>query len=601
MLAMIDAVIFILFQYFIIAVFSCAFYGYGKLWDGVLQLPFIDDVVLRGCLRIATGMGVFIVAMQIIGVAELLKKDVIRALVVLGVLLVFIRKNPRPAVVGSMDIGVRRSYWSFWYGAAAVLAFMAITVLTLDAPLLPPTHWDELMYHLPHVREWLAEKSITVNEWLRYPYSPYNFNLLYVAIIAFTENAGSNLIHALAGWLVVFLIFRVVKNNFGPFTAVLAAAIWISANKWFFKTSYIELGVALFVFSSTVYFILWIQDGSKQSSLLVTAAFFLGLAAGTKYQAAIYPPFFIVAALLYERKPFTWLKVSIAFLIPCVFWYLRNLLVTGNPVNPLAGSIFGYYDWNEADFLYQLFDLKNSRNFPRSEIWLAFLILLFPVVWRSKAMCWMILLSIYSAVIWYFTSHYDRYLVPQYPVLALLGAVGLSYLLQLLVSFSGESERWLKIQASVVFGKVVFGIVLLVFLMQILPSVTKSLARIPIGAEARHAYINANAQNFGILVSLQANYSNEKIYQLGLEGGLFYGPRRIYGDHFGPWRYRDFEPLSAPDLHKKLRDNNFTVLAVHRNSVNGIEGKPKFHDYFEEIIGSNGDKAYRLLDIKKFF
>ncbi len=594
----VDATIFILSQYFIVTIFAFAFYGYGILWDKLINLPFINDTLLRICLRIATGMGVFIIGMQIIGIAELLKKDVIRALVLLGITLVFIKKTPSSILISSTATGTQRGSWNIWYGAAAVLALIVVTATTLDRPLAPPTHWDELMYHLPHVREWLAARSITVNEGLRYPYSPYNFNLLYAASMGATGENNSHLMHALAGWLITIFIFRTAQNNLGPFTAALAAAIWISASKWFFKTSYIELGVALFILSGTIYFILWIQDTSKHSSLLITAAFFLGLAAGTKYQAAIYPPFFIIAALIYERRPVTWLKVSLAFLAPCIFWYLRNLILTGNPVNPLAGNIFGYYDWNEADFTYQLFDLKNSKNFPRPEIWLAFLVLIFPIAWRNNSIRWMIFLSIYSTIIWYYTSHYDRYLVPQYPILALLGAIGVSYFLQLFLSISAGSDKLLKIQESAIFGKVAFSTVLVIFLVQTLPSTAKSLARVPIDAKTRHSYINARAQHFGILVNLQANHSNQKIYQLGLEGGLFYGPRRLYGDHFGPWRYRDFEPLSAHDLHKKLHDNGFTILAVNRNNTKSIEGKQKFHEFFAEIIDDDGDKAYRILEPK---
>lgn len=590
----INSIIFILSQYFIVTVFALAFYGYGNLWDKAVQLPYINDKLLRSCLRIATGMGVFIVGMQIIGIAGLLKKDVIRALVILGIALVFIKKSPSPILASPTAMGTPKGAWNIWYGAAAVLALAAITATTLHKPLAPPTHWDELMYHLPHARAWLAAKSLTVNEWLRYPYSPYNFNLLYAASMGATGENNSHLMHALAGWLITLLIFRIAQNNLGPFTAVLAAALWISANQWFFETSYVELGVALFVFAAMIYFILWIQDESRHLPLLITSAFFLGLAAGSKYQAAIYPPFFIVAALFYDRRMTSWLKVSIAFLAPCIFWYLRNLILTGNPVNPLAGSIFGHHDWNAIDFAYQLYDLKNSRNFPTPEIWLAFLALLSPIAWRNKASRWMLILSIYSTFIWYFTSHYDRYLVPQYPILALLGAMGVTHLLRLLASIAGGSGRLLNIHQSMAFGRLVFGAVVIIFLVQTLPSTARSLARVPIDATARHIYINDHAKFFGIMLNLQIHYPNEKIYQLGLEGGLFYGPMVIYGDHFGPWRYRDFEPLSAYDLHKKLQAQGFTILASNGN--NGAANKPDFNQYFSEILNSSGDKAYRVLD-----
>ena len=186
--------------------------------------------------------------------------------------------------------------------------------------------------------------------------------------------------------------------------------------------------------------------------------------------------------------------------------------------------------------------------------------------------------------------------MPQYPILALLGAIGVFYLLQFLTSIAGGSGRLLKIQQLVVAGKVIFGAVLFVFIVQILPSTEKSLARVPVEARDRHNYINDHTKHFGIMLSLQIEHPNEKIYQLGLESGLFYGPRLIYGDHFGPWRYRDFEILSAYDLHKKLHAQDFTIIAVNRN--NRIADKTDFKKYFFEVLNNNEDKAYRVLGSK---
>ncbi|MGB3071136.1 MAG: hypothetical protein WBC18_21455 [Ottowia sp.] len=555
----------------------------------------MEDKFLRVCLQITAGMGVFILGMQIIGITGFLKKDFVRALLILGIALVFLKSSTNTTPSNSTTTAVQRPAWDRWFDSAALLILLAFLATTIYKPLTPPTHWDELMYHLPHIREWLSAKQITVNEWLRYPYFPYNFNLLYAALISINGDYDASLMHAIAGWLITLLLFRFTQKNHGSFAAILAVAIWLPAVKSFFETSYIDLGQTLFIFTSAIWFILWAQDKYKTASLLIASAFFLGLAAGTKYQAAIYPPFFILAAALHERRLTVWIKVAAAFLIPCIYWYARNLVLTGNPVNPLAGSIFGYYDWNAGDFAWQMEDLGLWRNFPPPAIWLALVPLLLPVAWKNKTTRWMMLLSIYSTSIWYFTSHYDRYLVPQYPLFALLGSAGLVYLLQEFQKIVFKNTFLSTNQLGNI-GKLSFTVVVVVTVGYVFPSVIKEFKKIPTTAETRHKYINDHAPYFAFLQALQEQYQTEKIYQLGLEGGLLYGPRHMYGDHFGPWRYGDYiSSSSAFDSHKKLSSKGFEILAVDPAATKRLEKLPNFHQYFSETLERNGAKAYRIL------
>lgn len=585
---------FILSQYAFVVIFACAFYGYGKLWDKILHTPLIADHLLRTCLRIAVGMGLFIVGLQIIGATGYLKKDVIRALIMIGLALILFRNSSQSTLTGSTASGFQRNTWNSWFNIAALFLLLSSLATVIDKPLLPATEWDDLMYHLPHVREWLFSKKISINESIRYSYFPYNFDLLYAAVIGSTQEQNSHLMHAFAGWLVTVLLFRVTQNNHGPIAASIAVIIWISASKWFFKTSYIELGLALFIFSSATYFIIWLQDENKTPATLISSAFLLGLAAGAKYQAAVYVPFFIITAFLYERRLSVWSKTTAAFLLPCVYWYIRNTVLTGNPVTPLAGNIFGYYDWSAADFAYQLFDLRNSKSWPQPEIWLSLLAILTPYSWKNTSTRWLVLLSLYSAVIWYITSHYDRYLVPQYPILAMLGAFSFCHVLSSLAPIFGKSPGILAIKSSNVAGKTACALAAIIFFGYYIPLAKKSLENLPVTAEEKHVYISERAKNFGILINLQVNHPNAKVYQIGLEGGLFYGPRNIYGDHFGRWRYNDFKPLPPKQLHEKLSKQGFEILAVNQDSVQGFERQKDFSTYFQEIAQANGDKAYRL-------
>ncbi|NYT25189.1 hypothetical protein H0A73_16435 [Alcaligenaceae bacterium] len=72
-----------------------------------------------------------------------------------------------------------RSCWggSGWLEAAmlAVLFLLSVAVA-----LHPPGHWDDTMYQLQLARDYVQQQAIVLNEYLRFPLFPQNFNLLFV-------------------------------------------------------------------------------------------------------------------------------------------------------------------------------------------------------------------------------------------------------------------------------------------------------------------------------------------------------------------------------------------------------------------------------------
>jgi len=160
----------------------------------------------------------------------------------------------------------------------------------------------------------------------------------------------------------------------------------------------------------------------KPLGWLVAAAFALGLAAGSKYQALIYLPFSVpfCSASNADRKP--GLPWSRPFCYPVVYWYVRNAILTGDPFDPLGARIFGYHDWNEWDLTAQFNDLKGVANWPPKCLWPALLAPLLPRFYRAPVWRGTLLLAAYASIVWLLTSHYDRYLLPMFPLLALLSA-----------------------------------------------------------------------------------------------------------------------------------------------------------------------------------
>lgn len=90
-------------------------------------------------------------------------------------------------------------------------------------------------------------------------------------------------------------------------------------------------------------------------------AFLFCVAAGSKYQVLWLLPLFGAALLRRHRLQGpgwrmrsgwpTWRGAALAFALPCMYWYARNALLTGEPFNPLGGRLLGFTDWNLDDYL----------------------------------------------------------------------------------------------------------------------------------------------------------------------------------------------------------------------------------------------------------
>jgi hypothetical protein len=102
------------------------------------------------------------------------------------------------------------------------------------------------------------------------------------------------------------------------------------------------------------------------------------------------------------------------------------------------------------------------------------------------------------------------------------------------------------------------------------------------------------------LLSLIDKSTIGRIYQIGLEGELYYIGAPVIGDHFGPARYRDTVKLrSSPDeLAEHLRslgaDHLLIDLLRYPNGFNIDADDPLFAKYFELVRETPRAALYRI-------
>ena len=589
---MADSIQFILKNYSALLLLVLVFWGFGQTF---LQRTgsTSGDRWLDMAIASTTGAGIFIFVLQILAAIGKLQFAILIIIILSGLILAVIQTvalvkyRANRTFFAPVRHAKNRLYW-------VSLVLMAAALLpTFIAPLTPPKEWDELMYHLPHANQWAQTGRLTVNEWLRYPWFPYNFNLLYSAALILRGDILAHLVHAFAGWMVTLMVYRLGVLYSNWIIATLAALIWLSLSKHFFSNSYIEMGIALFITTACATCFFWFEDSSRRG-WLVLSAFMLGLAAGSKYQALTFVPLFFALLIFCDRRPSSLVLVCIAFLLPCLYWYARNLLVTGNPFNPLGAKLFGFYDWNLQDYTWQFLDIKRVANWPKPPLW-PLLLVPFLKPWKqNRFLRSASIFGLYALVVWYFTSHYDRYLVPAMPVLSLLAAWAIFESISRLGSILKMRIPWFTVVCQRHALNVLGGIAAALLIIFSVNNGYKKASQVATTEEQRTDFLRQHVVAYDLLMQLHAT-PDLKIYQWGLEDIIYYAPNPVWGEVFGPWRYADLNGLSIPALATRLRQQGFNTLLIRDSMLAPLLPQNEFPHYFQLLGRGNGAQAFRIL------
>jgi hypothetical protein len=239
-------------------------------------------------------------------------------------------------------------------GLAAALA--AALVLRLFTGLGKTTFlYDTLSYHLHAPLTWLHAGRVSI---VPSPfgdpapaYAPANLELVFLFLMA---PLGSEVLAGVGqipfAALATASIAAAVREGGGSRAAGLGAAlafllvpeVWTQA-----PTAMTDLGLCAFLLASFAFASRLARTGAPVDA--GAAGLALGLAVGTKYVGVLLAlPFAVVAALALRPRRLGW-QPTLAWIAPLVglggAWYLRNLVVTGNPFYPVAGFGFpGLYD-----------------------------------------------------------------------------------------------------------------------------------------------------------------------------------------------------------------------------------------------------------------
>jgi hypothetical protein len=401
----------------------------------------------------------------------------------------------------------------------------------------------------------------------------------------------AHLMHASSGLLAAALTFAVGRCFLDARTGLVAAVLVVYSGRWGYDNATVDLGLMLFW--SAAFASLALHHRYRDARFAWLAAFLAGIAVGIKYQGLFFLPVFVVLALVLERRARVVAGAVLIFVLVGGYWYLRNYLLSGDPVHPVGGPLFGFWLWDARDLANQLDDLDRTRLWRH---WVYLPALLAAAYWRrsSPSLRGLLLCAAGFLLVWYPGSGYWRYAVSVYPMLALLSA----YVLVQLWSASAlvALRAHLPWHRMIACSRVALLVLALAAAWQLL----RELDKVHPDDGSRRHYLAGKFAGYALVSSLP-DVPGRVLYQLGFEDQIYYLSGVTIGDWFGPARYAEVMRRSrdAAALSKHLAWLGADTLLVNleREPFSGLIWDPRMTDHFRLLAHNDSAALYlRLTD-----
>ena len=269
-------------------------------------------------------------------------------------------------------VQVRPLRWSGAAGVGGCLLGGAWLVAWLWATI-PPTFYDELVYHLVIPQRALATGGLLTVPWVHYTLMPHASDLLLAWGMVLGDDLGARAIQ-FALWVMCFLaVWAIVEVMARPRDAAwapsfIACAFAASPMVWFLGTlSFTETGQAVGLLCSAVVIAAvpaqrLEREGAPETPLphphsWLALGLMLGLVASSKLSGLYWVAAALVAARVAEWPLAALSRAAVIALLTVTPWWIRAFVHTGNPVYPMFYGLLGGQPWSAESQARLLADL----------------------------------------------------------------------------------------------------------------------------------------------------------------------------------------------------------------------------------------------------
>lgn len=494
------------------------------------------------------------------------------------------------ALLGGGYLAARRPKLSLAQPIDALSTLMAggFFLLAIVVCYHPPGAWDDTMYHLPLARHYLEQGSLALHEFVRFPLFPQNINLLMSLGLMFGDARLAQVFVTLPLFIIALGLMGLSQIFCGRslWGAVAAALVFvIRPVRETLGYAYVDNALALFCFAATIVLVLAPSTGRGARGWLLIAGLLAGTAAGSKLFGGVYAALLGLWVLLRRRQLAPVVYFCAATAIVGIGWYLRSFLISGDPVHPAGGPVFGHYLWDAADLASQKGE-QQTHGVSRHPLNMFSALATAGVIGWILAFIGIALRQVPPAIrqlqwlflgyfcFWFFVTQVSRYLAPVFAIGMFLSVYTVYRFWQWL------SSRYpaLKILEN---PKVVIGAGMIVSLAGTALIAAHYHDRDLAGALKRRLGLYAGQTPEALLQSrpgyqlfTQANgYTDTygpRLMQLGFENAVYFFNGTVIGDWYGPGRYKDSitcergkcTPLPADKMRERMLNFNARMIAV---------------------------------------
>jgi len=442
-------------------------FGYGvQIIKALKMTPRVEAYYL---LSTALGLGVLAHLTYVLGMFGLLYESFAWLVVLTGTVIALIDFYKHRKVFQESARLPQFTWFSLFM--FVVLILNAIYPL-LTGALSPPVWWDEAAYHLAVPKIYINHRSIVYIPFIPYSNWPMEGEMLFTLGLLLRSEILSHLIEWSSVMLTCWGLYLLGKKIFSSSVGLLAGVLFLLTPmvNTLAGTALIEPTLTLFTFLAVFCFVEWTE--TLQRRLLVLSALFGGLAASTKLNGALVPLILglltAVVTMMRSYSSYRWKQsiqnfvsyglISFTVVMP---WYLKSWVHTGNPFWPFLLEVFGGKNWDALGNEYLLGFIRKP-NLPLTPVnwllglwrlstrpllfgplqfsvgmhyWIGLPLALPALLWGRSSLrnhlrtLLMITLIFYTA--WFLQTHQSRFLMPTIPLLALLSAVGIEWLINL--------------------------------------------------------------------------------------------------------------------------------------------------------------------------
>ena len=235
-----------------------------------------------------------------------------------------------------------------------VIILLIFILINLFYSLFPPTFYDSMVYHLAVPSYYISHGGIEPWHSNYNSNFPLNVEMLYLFSLLGKTVYVPKLLSFTAGIFILLLMFSWYRDCYSQNFFMLPLILFYTIPQVGFLTSSSKTDIVgmMFLFSA---FRLFFLDAKKSSrmSLLVFCGILWGLAVGSKYTLVFFLIGFFINLILFKSLEFKKRIISVLVISALVFlcmipWFVKNSIITGNPVYPYLNSIFKSDLWTSS-------------------------------------------------------------------------------------------------------------------------------------------------------------------------------------------------------------------------------------------------------------